>query len=229
MKILSLFANIGVSEASLSTCQCEVVLANEIDVRRAQLHSQIYPDAEMICGDFTEPATFNKILERAKQKGVDAIIATPPCQGMSTASISNNDDNRNYLIVPTLKLINQLKPKYVLMENVSKFLKTELTLQHKSITIENLLKEELSQKYHIRTNLINLDDYEIPQSRKRMIVLLTRKDQSYIWKMPPPSDNKISLKETIGHLPDLDPMVKDVSTEEHLQMFPNYNSKSQDY
>lgn len=54
MRALSLFANIGVAEAYLDKIGVDVVLANELVKRRADLYSEIYPATEMICGDITD-------------------------------------------------------------------------------------------------------------------------------------------------------------------------------
>ena len=48
MKVLSLFANIGVAEAYLRGLGIEVSVANELLERRAKLYSEIYPETEMI-------------------------------------------------------------------------------------------------------------------------------------------------------------------------------------
>ena len=57
MRALSLFSNIGVAEAYLDKIGVDVVLANELIKRRAELYSAIYPHTEMICGDITENNT----------------------------------------------------------------------------------------------------------------------------------------------------------------------------
>lgn len=53
IKILSLFANIGVAEAYLKEMGIKVLIANELEERRAKLYSDIYPETEMVSGDIT--------------------------------------------------------------------------------------------------------------------------------------------------------------------------------
>ena len=50
-KILSLFANIGVAEAYLEELGHDVIVANELDPKRAALYQKIYPKTKMVCGD----------------------------------------------------------------------------------------------------------------------------------------------------------------------------------
>lgn len=68
MKALSLFANIGVAEAYLDKIGVEVVLANELIKRRADLYSEIYPNTDMICGDITEKIRTKRLKESQKMR-----------------------------------------------------------------------------------------------------------------------------------------------------------------
>ena len=69
MKILSLFANIGVAEAYLRDIGIEVSVANELIERRAKLYSEIYPETKMIAGDITDDVVFTQII-KADRKSV---------------------------------------------------------------------------------------------------------------------------------------------------------------
>ena len=94
MKILSLFANIGVAEAYLRDIGIDVAVANELIDRRAKLYSEIYPETKMISGDITNEKVFANVIRVAQESNVDCIMATPPCQGMSTAGQLEEDDER---------------------------------------------------------------------------------------------------------------------------------------
>ncbi len=222
MKALSLFANIGVSEAFLKDIGINIVLANEYIEKRASLYSKIYPETEMLCGDFTKQEVFDSIVSKSNQLKIDIIMATPPCQGMSNAGQKKVDDERNKLIIQTIDLIQHVSPKYVFIENVPHFLKTTIEYKKRKMLIPDLIKDRLEEDYFIEFNVINTKDYSVPQSRKRTIVLLTRKDQEQIWSIPKKSDKHITLKDAIGHIPIIDPFIKDVSEEELLNFFPNY-------
>ena len=95
---LSLFSNVGIAEAYLKDVGIDIVLANEIDDKRARFYQEVYSDAHMICGDVTDPIVREEIVKEAKEKHVDFIIATPPCQGMSEAGLRLEFDPRNQLI-----------------------------------------------------------------------------------------------------------------------------------
>ena len=177
MKVLSLFANIGVAEAYLNESGFDVVIANELVERRAILYSKIYPNTRMICGDITDKKVFDKIIKESIELGVNIIMATPPCQGMSTVGQQLDDDVRNRLVCQVIEAVEEIKPEYVMIENVPAFFSTIISVEDRKILIPNLLKEKLGDKYIIHENIIDTKDYSVPQTRERAIVLMTRKDK----------------------------------------------------
>ena len=120
-KILSLFANIGVAEALLEEIGFSVPVANELIKKRADLYQKIYPNSKMVCGDITDYEIYKEIIKKSKSAGVDIILATPPCQGMSTAGQQIKDDSRNLLVCEVVEVIKKIKPIYVFIENVPLF------------------------------------------------------------------------------------------------------------
>jgi DNA (cytosine-5)-methyltransferase 1 len=109
MKTLTLFTNVGIDEWYLHTEGIEVIVANELLKDRAEFYRKLYPNTNMICGSITDPDVYNEIAKASE--GVELIIATPPCQGMSQANAlrAQKDDPRNSLIKKVVSLINQSK------------------------------------------------------------------------------------------------------------------------
>ena len=123
---LSLFANVGIAETYLKDVGVDVVLANELLTERGKFYQHLYPECEMIIGDFTEQQVYSEIMRKAKERNVQFLLATPPCQGMSLAGKKQEDDERNTLIEYVVNAIHDLKPKFVFMENVTMQLKTRI-------------------------------------------------------------------------------------------------------
>ncbi len=222
--ILSLFANIGVAEAYLERIGFHVAVANELVKRRAVLYSKIYPHTEMICGDITVSSTYNKVIETSRKHGIDIIIATPPCQGMSTAGEQKENDERNKLILPAIDAILELSPQYAMIENVSNFINTSIEYEGDRKLLVDIIKEKLGQLYTISFNIINTEDYGVPQSRERMIILLSRLDMAE-WTLPEKNKKIVSLRDAIGWIPQIDPFVKDISESDFDKLFPNYEER----
>jgi len=225
MKIISLFANAGIAEAYLEGIGFDVVVANEIDEKRASIYQQIYPNSKMICGDILDEKVFESLIQIAKDKGVDILMATPPCQGMSSAGKREKYDKRNDLIIPTINMISRLKPKYAMIENVPEQKKTTIFIGDQEYAIPDFISSVLRDDYVIRSAIINMKDYGVPQSRERMIYLLTRRDQSNRWGFPNKEKKLFTLRDAIGHLPDLDPICDDMPKDLYDKYFPSFQQK----
>ena len=226
LKGLSLFANVGLAETYLKDVGIDIVLANELLEERAKFYSHFYPNSEMVVGDITNQDVFNSLMKKAKDKGVDFVMATPPCQGMSCAGKKDPYDPRNFLIYYAIEAVKILKPKFVLFENVTMQQHTQINLGGKFMFIPQYVELELGKDYEFNSNrIINTKDYGIPQSRQRYIYLLVRKDQNFTWNFPPKEKEVITLEKAVGNLPSLDPLIRE---EEERYHFPDYERKKQE-
>lgn len=226
IKALSLFANVGIGECLLKDTKVEVVVANELIEERAKCYKHNYSETTMITGDITESEVFDSVMAEAKEKRVNLIIATPPCQGMSTAGKQEKNDIRNELITYVVKAVKELNPSYVLVENVPEQLITKINVNGEMRLIIDYLRDELGETYQFSNDLkLNAHDFGVPQSRERAIILLTSKKNKNKWEHPLKSNNKVTLENAIGHLPSLDPYIYDVPYEEHINIFPNFEEK----
>jgi DNA (cytosine-5)-methyltransferase 1 len=226
IKAMSLFANVGIAESYLSEENISVVIANELELKRAKFYSHLYPKTDMVVGDITDDKIKNELINKAKKEKIDLIMATPPCQGMSTVGKKDKNDIRNILIKHAIDIIKEVKPDYVFLENVPEQLITKIKYNNKEILIPDYIKDELGNMYNFNKQyVINAADYGVPQMRERAIILLTKKSKNFIWKFPNKDRKVITLKEAIGDLPSLDPELYDLSHEEQLKIFPDYEKK----
>lgn len=224
LKGLSLFANVGIAEAYLKDIGIDILLANEIDEKRAKFYKTIYPDVHMICGDIVNNDIRGQIVSEAIEKGIDFIIATPPCQGMSEAGLRLEFDPRNQLVSYAIDIIKKVRPKFVLLENVPKQLITKIYCGKEIILIPEYIKRELGDNYIFnKETLIMAKDYGVPQLRERNIFLLVRKDLNFVWEFPE-KKREITLREAIGNLPSLDPKLRD-GMDLTIKKFPKYEEK----
>ncbi|MDD6333788.1 MAG: DNA cytosine methyltransferase [Clostridia bacterium] len=225
IKALSLFANVGIAEAYLEEIGIDVVVANEIDPKRTAFYSHIYPKTNMITGDITDSKIENKVVEYAIRNKVELILATPPCQGMSTAGKMDKWDVRNTLICHAVEIIKKIKPKYVFLENVPQQLTTKIKYNGEIIRIPDYVKKELEEQYIFNDNfVIEAADYGVPQFRERAIMLLVRRDLNWKWNFPSKT-GIVTLEEALGNLPSVDPEIYDVSYDEMIKLLPEYEEK----
>jgi len=224
---LSLFANVGIAETYLAESGIDIVVANELLEDRAEFYKHLYPSVDMIIGDITDNDIFDNVMKKSKEKGVDFIIATPPCQGMSLAGKMDPKDVRNQLIYYAVKAIKELKPKYVLLENVPQQLKTKVEIDGEELLIPDYLHREFADDYFFaKESIVSARDYGVPQMRKRNIMLLSRFDMKYVWEMPKPFEKEITLKDVLWDVPSLDPLLME-GIEETLLLFPDYEKKKE--
>lgn len=205
MKGLSLFSSAGVGETYLSQIGLDIIVANELIPRRANLHSALYPECKTVCGDITKSEVFNEIIESAK--GIEFLLASPPCQGMSIAGKNRHQDtmiqdSRNFLINYVFDAIDKLSPKYVMIENVKQLLTIQLPYKGKLYTVIEILKLRFGKKYEIDGRAVDAADYGVPQTRVRAIIKMYPKGTTWGWGVP--CDHKVTVNDAIGHLPSLE-------------------------
>ena len=203
LKGLSLFSSCGIGETYMSP-YIDIVVANELLPNRAKLYTHFYPNTTMIQGNISDEVIYNSIVKESREKSVDFIYATPPCQSFSKAGNQAQNDDRDILFLHIINITKVLKPKYVMVENVPEFLKLFCNINNRQQLVLDVFKLELGNEYHINSNVLNTSDYGIPQSRKRAIILLTNKSETKEWVFPGKTNQEITVEKAIGHLPSIE-------------------------
>ncbi len=225
-KAVSLFASAGVAETYFEKHGIEVKVASELLKERANLYSQLYPSVTMVQGDITDESIYKKVISLSKKTNCNFLLATPPCQGMSTAGLMKEDDPRNRLILVVIKAIKALKPKFAIIENVPEILTTKIEYDGEWRLIDDILRSELGSLYNFNERkVVNAMNYGVAQSRERCVYLLSEKKTGIQWEFPSPSKKITTMRDAIGDLPSLDPDITDISEKELLKMFPAFFEK----
>lgn len=223
IKAVSLFANVGIAETYFDELGIDVVVANELVEERSRFYSHLYPNVNMITGDITDADVFAKVVAAAKEQNVEMLIATPPCQGMSCAGRKDPKDPRNFLIYYAIEAVKQIRPRFVIFENVPMQQHTQIYCDGEYYFIPQYVERELQSFYNFNSNrIVNAMDYGVAQSRQRYIYLLSAKGENVSWEFPEKDDHIITAKEAIGHLPSLDPLLRE---ENERWRFPEFEKK----
>ena len=210
---LSLFSGGGIAETYFEEIGIHIAVANELLSERAKFYQHTHPQTRMICGDITDDLIYDKVICEAKKNKATFLLATPPCQGMSTLGKREYiSDKRNSLVRYVLKAIDDIQFDYVLIENVPKFIELKYNSDGttfdpecgngKSYCIVELLEHLYSKDYNIEMKVLNAMNYGVPQSRPRVIIKMYKKGLSWIW--PKEEAHIITLREAIGDLPSLE-------------------------
>lgn len=223
IKAVSLFSNVGIAETYFNDVGVSVAVANELIDVRAKFYKHLHPGVEMIVGDITDDAVFNKVIDSAIESKVEMLIATPPCQGMSCAGRKDPKDPRNFLVYYAVEAVKKIKPKFVIIENVPMQQHTQILYNDEYIFIPDYIEKELGDEYVINENrIVNTMDYGVPQSRQRYIYLMVQKSENVKWEFPEKEGQIITMRDAIGDLPSLDPCVREKSEQ---WRFPDYETK----
>ena len=219
----SLFANVGIGTYYLHNQNINCAVANELLGDRAEWHDYIYPNADMVQGDITDPEVYNKLVQLHKQHGCKLVLASPPCQSFSKANNSKGkaSDIRTPLFRTNLDFIRDTDTDYAMIENVPDFLNAkpkQLKELLGDLTIGEYIKQELENMgYVVNIGVYSAADYGTAQDRQRAIILAAKKELG-LWKFPKKDKFRKLLFEAIGDLPSLEPGQQDPERPMHYAL-----------
>lgn len=124
-----------------------------------------------------------KIIGRQK---VDLIIGGPPCQaysihGRATDKNSMQNDYRNYLFESFVKVVNTFRPSLFVFENVPGILSAKpggRNVTERIFTAFQDIGYDIRTPMELQASIFDAADFQVPQYRKRVIILGVRKDSN---------------------------------------------------
>jgi len=115
---LDLFAGCGGLSTGFEMAGFRVVAANEYWEPAQESYKVNHPSTIFVPGDITKESTRQNIIESFDDAGCDVILGGPPCQAYSIAGLRDPDDPRGKLFTNYVDLVDALRPKIFVMENV---------------------------------------------------------------------------------------------------------------
>lgn len=175
-RAIALFCGAGGLSLGFTRAGFNVVLATDIDSDAVVSYKRFFPETEVRQTDI-------RSLETADlPSGIDILLGGPPCQGFSSAGQKFWDDPRNKLLSEYVRVLNAVKPKWFLMENVEGLL-TAWNGQY----ICEAVKAFLSLGYNVTLEKVYAHAYGLPQRRKRVVLVGNR--LGHLYRFPPRSHN----------------------------------------
>ncbi len=173
-RTIDLFCGAGGMTCGFKLAGMKSLLATDIEESACATLAINNEEIPVLCGDITSEKTKNQIIEKANNGGAEIICGGPPCQGFSMAGFRSPDDPRNQLFRDFVDIVKSVSPKIVVFENVEGLLSYE-----KGNTYREILQLFSELGYNCLGRLLNTSDFGVPQRRKRVIIICTRKDLPY--------------------------------------------------
>lgn len=198
MKIIDIFSGVGGLSLGFEWAGFETIAA--IDIWKDAIDTFNY-NREKKVGIAIDIKKFNdellpKILEN---NIIEGIIGGPPCQGFSTARLSNAttkvheiNKERNYLYLEFFRTVEIVKPKFFLIENVS-----GLVTSNKGEIVKDIKERFGKIGYNVEYKVLNAADFGVPQNRMR-VFFVGLKQQNF--SFPEKLNIRISTKDAISDI-----------------------------
>ncbi len=162
IKVLELFGGIGACTQAFKRLNIPVEIVDYVEIDKYAVKSY-----NAINGTSFEPQDITKW---DKDVEVDFIMHGSPCQDFSVAGLGRGGDEgsetRSSLLYETVRIVDKLRPQYVLWENV----KNVLSKKHRH-NFDKYLDKMENLGYTNYYQVLNAKDYNIPQNRERVFVL----------------------------------------------------------
>ena len=201
---VDLFSGAGGMTYGFKQAGINAVIANDFFKSACITLKTNSPEIPVLCGDITKEKIKEQIITAGIKGNADIICGGPPCQGFSLAGFRKKDDPRNELFRHFVDIVSKVNPKVIVFENVEGILSYQ-----GGETFREILSLFNELGYNAEGRKLSANNYAVPQRRKRVIILCTRKDMDIL-----PSDifpeeitgekTQISAYETIGDLENIE-------------------------
>ncbi len=163
---IDLFAGAGGMSLGFKEAGFNLLLDVEKEEYAAKTLEYNFLEAKHFHGDIKN---FNP-KKHIKEEEVDIVIGGPPCQGFSIAGERNEKDERNLLFEEFIRVVSELNPSFVVMENVPGI----ITLDEGNF-FDNIIKSFERLNYEVTARILESADFGVPQLRSRAIFVGNKK------------------------------------------------------
>jgi len=186
-KVASLFAGVGGIDLAFQNAGFKIEWANEIDKRACETYSKNFKH-KIICDDI-------KNLKTSNLSKVDILTAGFPCQAFSIAGLQKGfDDERGSIFYEVMRLVKDLKPRILFLENVK-----NLKSHNKGETFKHIISEIEKAKYKVKYQVLNTCEYsQIPQNRERIYIVCFQNQKDHdAFEFPEKESGKLAIQDVL--------------------------------
>ena len=170
LRVVDLFSGAGGLSEGFRQAGYDVVGAADNDPDACATFRANFPEANVAWGDLRLPAVHDAVVEAAGDQ-LDVLVGGPPCQAFSQVRNHTRiiDDPRNDLYREFVQILNELRPRAFVMENVPGM---------REMGVDGQVAEDLALNgaYRVLPQLVNAVDFGVPQTRRRLLFIGLRND-----------------------------------------------------
>ncbi|MCE9635631.1 MAG: DNA (cytosine-5-)-methyltransferase [Planctomycetes bacterium] len=204
-RAVDLFSGGGGLSLGLERAGYKVILAVDHDARSLATHRHNFAGLALDL-DLSSPAGIADLLRRLDGIDLDLVAGGPPCQPFSRAGRSkirslvedgtrDANDSRRALWRSFIQVVEQLRPRAVLLENVP-----DMALGDDLAVLREMLDLLERAGYEPDARLVEAWRHGVPQHRQRLIVAAVRDGAPFQW---PQASRRVNVRDAIGDLPRL--------------------------
>jgi DNA (cytosine-5)-methyltransferase 1 len=169
---------------------------SDIDKYACQMHNLVFPQfADCALGDITK-IDWHEVKDSLHGREVDLFTYSSPCQDISQAGkqmgLQEGSDTRSALLWRVADAVEELRPKYLLQENVA-----ALVSQKFMPDFQKWLDKLSSFGYVSKWSRLNAKNYGVPQNRDRVFCLSMRRDVAFDYQFPEPFELLTRLEDVL--------------------------------
>lgn len=179
-KAISLFAGAGGCSLGFSRYGVNILAAYDVCKEAMDTYNYNFEGNKGRIEDLST-CDFRAIRDNLKlyRGELDLIIGGPPCQGFTTAGRRSDGDSRNLLLANYVNALQEFYPRWFMMENVEGILTTT-----NGNFIVDCIQGMISLGYTIYLKKVYMQEYGIPQRRKRVIIVGNREGKAFEFPKP---------------------------------------------
>ena len=198
IEVVDLFCGIGGLSYGMKTAGFKILAGFDLD-QTCKYAYETNTEGNFIYKDIVK-VTAEDILPRYSKGAIRVLAGCAPCQPFSSYAFKNKekDPNKYDLLYEFGRLVREVKPDIVTMENVPAIRKFKL----KSVLQDfiSLLKKE---GYHVWCDVVYCPDFGIPQTRKRLVLIASKLGDVEPLVATYDKENYVTVRDIIENLPVL--------------------------
>lgn len=202
-RVIDLFCGAGGLSEGFRQAGFHVALGNDVDRLAGETFARTHTDADFFPGPIEEIKSKDLLDAAGVRKGeLSCLIGGPPCQAFSVYNHQRGlHDPRSRLFREYLRVVEDLRPKWIVMENV-----TGITSVGRGKPVREITSSLGKLGYEVDLLVLRAEEYGVPQERRRIFFIANCTGETIAWPEPthgPGLERFVTVWDAIGDLPQL--------------------------